>query len=300
VYTPEIAPAWLIDLPRAAAGGRRWRREGFRFRSCGHGLHVSGRTWVSRLARFGLACRGLVYLVIALLALQVARGRGDARNTDTRGALETISHQRLGHALVLAIGFGFGCLAVWQAILAARARPGSGSSGRRRLAAAGKAVIDTALCLSAVAIAANRRSPAGGDQQAVDITARVMRHTAGRFVIGAAGVIVGIVGISLIAKGMRKRFDVDVRISDVPASVRRAFETIGGLGMAARGTVVALAGYFILQAAVTFNPTHAKGLDGVLASVVHDPWGPWLLAAVALGLACFGVFSLLEARYART
>lgn len=255
---------------------------------------------MSRLARFGLACRGLVYLVIALLALQVARGHGDAGHTDTRGALETISHQRLGHALVLAIGLGFGCLAVWQAILAARARPGSGSSARRRLAAAGKAVIDASLCLSALAIAAHRKSPAGGDQQAVDITARVMGHTAGRFVIGAAGLIVGIVGVSLIAQGLRKRFDVDVRISDVPESVRRAFETIGGLGMAARGTVVALAGYFILQAAVTFNPTHAKGLDGVLASVVHDPWGPWLLAAVALGLACFGVFSLLEARYART
>ncbi len=255
---------------------------------------------MGRFARFGLACRGLVYLVIAVLALQVARGHGDAGHTDTRGALETIAQQRLGHALVLAIAIGFGCLAVWQAILAMRARPGSSSSPPRRVAAAGKAVVDTALCLSALAIAAHRKAPAGGDQQAVDITARVMRHTAGRFVIGAAGLVVGIVGISLIAKGLRKRYDVEVRISDVPASVRRAFETIGGLGMFARGTVVALAGYFILEAAITFNPTHAKGLDGVLASVVHDPWGPWLLAAVAIGLACFGVFSLLEARYART
>jgi hypothetical protein len=254
-------------------------------------------TWLSRLARFGLACRGVVYLVIATLAINLARGHGGGGQTDTHGALETIAHHPFGHLLVLAIAVGFGCLALWQAIVAIRGRPGS---GRRRLTAAGKALIDGALGLSALAIAAHQQSPAGGDQQAVDITGRAMRHTAGRYVVGAVGLAIGMAGLMLIAKGLKKRYDVEVRISDVPRSIRRTFEAIGGVGMFARGAVVVLLGYFVVQAAVTFNPAHAKGLDGVLASILHDPWGPWLLVAVAAGLACFGLFSILEARYART
>jgi hypothetical protein len=270
-----------------------------------------------------------VYLVIALLAIQVARGHASGGQTDSRGALETIAHHALGHLLVLGIGVGFGCLSLWQAILAVSGGPDPGGTrrggrrrrasggtlwnrrrrlgpggavqaGPRRLAAAAKAVIDAAMCLSALAIAASRPTSVGGDTAAVDVTARVMRHSAGRLVVGAVGIAIGVVGLQLIAKGARKTYDVDVRISDVPVSVRRAFETIGELGMFARGIIVGLAGFFALQAAITFNPAHAKGLDGVLASVVHDPWGPWLLGAVALGLACFGLFSLLEARYART
>ncbi|HEX3563726.1 MAG TPA: DUF1206 domain-containing protein [Acidimicrobiales bacterium] len=254
-------------------------------------------TWLSRVARFGLACRGIVYLVIALLALNLARGRGQSGQPDTRGALETIARHPFGHALVLAIGVGFGCLAVWQAILAARAATGS---GKRRLAAAGKAIIDAALCVSALAIAAHRQAGAGGDKQAVDVTGRVMAHAAGRYVVGAAGIVIGIAGLAMIVKGLRRRYDVEVHISDVPRSVRRTFAAIGGLGMLARGAIVGLLGYFVVEAAVTFNPAHAKGLDGVLASVLHDPWGPWLLSAIAVGLACFGLFSILEARYART
>jgi len=253
--------------------------------------------WVGRLARFGLACRGLVYLVIAALAINLARGRGGG-NADTSGALETIAHHTLGHVLVLAIAVGFGCLAVWQSVLAIKAW--AGATGARRMVAAGKALVDAALCFVALAIAASRGAPSGGNQQAVDITGRVMRHTAGRYVVGAAGVAIGAAGLFLIVKGVRRRYDVEVHINDVPAGVRGTFEAIGGVGMCARGVIVALLGYFVVQAALTFNPSHAKGLDGVLASVVHDPWGPWLLSAIALGLACFGLFSLVEARYART
>jgi hypothetical protein len=255
---------------------------------------------VSRLARFGLACRGVLYLVIAVLIVNMARGRGSNRQADSRGALETIAHHPFGHALVLAIGAGFGCLAVWQAVVALGAGSAPSRSGHHRLAAAGKAVIDGALCVSALAIAAHHQPQGGGDQQAADVTARVMAHSAGRYLVAGAGIAIGIAGVVMISKGLARRYDVEVRISDVPRTIRRLFEAVGGFGMLARGAVVVLLGYFVVEAAVTFNPAHATGLDGALASVLHDPWGPWLLLGIAAGLACFGLFSILEARYART
>ena len=264
----------------------------------GHAHRVTGTTWVDRSARFGLACRGVLYLVIALLAIEVARGHGGANQTDARGALETIAHHRFGFLVVVAVGVGFGCLGLWQAVLAVRSWPGS--NGWHRLVAAGKAGVDLVLCLSAFAVVTHRAKPANNDARATDVTARILRHTGGRFVVAAAGVAIGAAGFGLIVKGLRRRFDIDVGVSDVPEPARGIVETFGVVGMLARGAVVALAGYFLLVSAITFDPTHAKGLDGVLASIAHDPWGRWLLWAVSVGLACFGVFSFVEARYART
>ena len=41
----------------------------------------------------------------------------------------------------------------------------------------------------------------------------------------------------------------------------------------------------------------ARGLDASLRAVADQPYGPYLLTAVALALACYGIYLLLEVRY---
>ncbi|WP_267901206.1 DUF1206 domain-containing protein [Dulcicalothrix desertica] len=41
------------------------------------------------------------------------------------------------------------------------------------------------------------------------------------------------------------------------------------------------------------------GLGGALAILAQQPFGAWLLSAVALGLTAYGIYSLLESRYRR-
>jgi hypothetical protein len=41
----------------------------------------------------------------------------------------------------------------------------------------------------------------------------------------------------------------------------------------------------------------AKGLDAIFRSVASSQYGPWLLALLASGLFCYGLYGLLEARY---
>lgn len=48
------------------------------------------------------------------------------------------------------------------------------------------------------------------------------------------------------------------------------------------------------------RPGQAKGLDASLVTLAHQPYGPLLLIGVAAGLAVFGAFSVLEARYVET
>ena len=52
-----------------------------------------------------------------------------------------------------------------------------------------------------------------------------------------------------------------------------------------------------MWAAVTFDPADASGLDGALRSILSVPFGQVLLTLVALGIAAFGAFCLVRARY---
>jgi hypothetical protein len=53
----------------------------------------------------------------------------------------------------------------------------------------------------------------------------------------------------------------------------------------------------VLQAALRYDPQQAQGLDGALRTIAGQPYGPWLLAIVALGLVSFGIYSVLCARW---
>ena len=56
--------------------------------------------------------------------------------------------------------------------------------------------------------------------------------------------------------------------------------------------VFGLIGVFLAEAAYQYDPAKAQGIDGVLRTLVRQPYGPWLLGVVALGLIAFGIYSI--------
>ena len=75
------------------------------------------------------------------------------------------------------------------------------------------------------------------------------------------------------------------------SSVSRRVEWLGVAGYAARGVVFALVGWFLLQAAIDHQPDDAVGIDGALKRLVVEPYGPFLLILVAVGVIAFGCWS---------
>jgi hypothetical protein len=73
----------------------------------------------------------------------------------------------------------------------------------------------------------------------------------------------------------------------------------GRLGYAARGAVFGVIGVFLIQAALQTDPDAARGLGGALGTLARQPFGPYILGTVAVGLAAYGVFMFVTARYRR-
>ena len=78
---------------------------------------------------------------------------------------------------------------------------------------------------------------------------------------------------------------------------RRIVEWLGVIGTVARGVVFALAGFLVVEAAVTYKPSKAGGIDKALLTLRGQPFGEFLLILAALGLVIFGIYGLCEARW---
>ncbi|MBO1332839.1 DUF1206 domain-containing protein [Streptomyces sp. VRA16 Mangrove soil] len=258
---------------------------------------ITGGRIARGTARAGFVARGLVYLLIGLLALRIAFSDGASQQADRGGALAEVARQPFGLGLVWAIGVGFAGLAVWRLSQALT----RGESVGHRLLAAGRFVFYGVVGWSVIAFAAGNRSSGSGDtdRQSKDLTATALDHTGGVWLVGTVGAGFVIAGGWLAVRAVRRAHLRRLRTSEMSRRVRRVVDVLGTVGGTARGVVCAAAGVFVIVAAVRREPGRAKGMDDTLRSFAHTPAGPWLLVAVAVGLAVFGVFSCAEARWRR-
>jgi hypothetical protein len=267
-------------------------------RAAQHGATQAARSvWVARLGRVGLGARGVLYVLLAYLAVLVAFGLPNS-GADSQGALHTVARQRFGHVLLAGLAAGFGAYALWQltvAALGASARAGSDKKAKR-VTALLNGVWYSFLCVSTTALAAGSAGSAGGSKAEVDLTSKVMQHSFGRTAVGIAGAGLIVVGAVLVWQALSGQREFELQTGS--ASVRRGVETLAKVGRTARAVIIAAVGVFVVQAALTFDPGKAKGLDGTLKSFAHTPIGPWLLVLIAAGVLAFGAYSLAAARYA--
>jgi Domain of Unknown Function (DUF1206) len=63
--------------------------------------------------------------------------------------------------------------------------------------------------------------------------------------------------------------------------------------------IFALIGYFLIKAAIDFDPDKAVSVDGALAALAKASYGPLLLGVVAAGMIAFAAYSIADARYRR-
>ena len=257
---------------------------------------------LEHLARVGLIAYGVVHVLVAWLALQLAWGVGGGKSADQSGAMATLSESPVGKPLLWVVAIGMIALAVWQAAEVLRWRKGWSASGKTRTKAikkSGKAIMKAIIYL-ALAVLAIRFATGGGQsssQQQQDTAAGVFAWPAGQWLVGAAGLVLIGVGGYHVYKGVTKRFLKEIDTSDASPAATRLVTRLGQIGYPGKGIALAGVGALLVWAAVTFDPSKATGLDGALHSILDLPFGQILLTLVALGIAAFGAYLFVRARY---
>ncbi len=257
---------------------------------------VARSRFVKTGARVGILAYGVTHLLIAWLALQIAFGAGGG-SADQAGAFQTISQQPLGRALLWVLVVGFAAVALWrleQSIWGFAYETDRATNVRKRAVSAGKAVIFVVLAV----LAARTASGGGGGGGQQGATAGVFGLPGGPFIVGAVGIGILVAGVVEVITGVRQKFR---RVMSLPSdrSARTVALRTGQVGFVAKGVSICLIGVLVVVAAVRFRPDEATGLDAALRGLVVQPFGPYLLAAVAVGLLAYGVFCFFDARYHR-
>ena len=243
-------------------------------------------------ARVGYAVSGVLHLLIAWIALQVA-WIASGKPADQSGALQTLAGSSLGRLTLWVAVLGFLALGLWQLSSALAVRTG-GETSRWAVEAKGIAKAIVYLVLAWTSFSFAKGQPSSSKAQSSDFTATLLQHTGGRLLVAVIGVVVMGVGAYHVIKGWTKKF-----LRDLAESPGMLATRAGVVGYVAKGVALAVVGVLFVSAAAQNSASKATGLDGWLRSLRQQAVGPWLLTAVALGIAAYGLYSFARARHAR-
>ena len=263
-----------------------------------------GRGWYAALARVGLVAKGLSYGLVGVLAIKLALGDG-GKATSRNGALATLADESFGKIVIAALALGFAAYAIWR-FVQALAEDEDESEGQAKSAAkkwgkragyVGRGAIYAGLTFSAVKLLVGSGGTESQNAKAHKTAETLFDWPFGRWLVGLAGLAILAAGLWNGYRGVTKKFEEKWRTSEMSDSERTWGGRAGMLGHLARGLVFGLIGVFVAKAAWEYDAKEAIGLDGALHKLAAASYGPWLLGLTAAGLVCYGLVSLVEARY---
>ncbi|MBW4649212.1 MAG: DUF1206 domain-containing protein [Kastovskya adunca ATA6-11-RM4] len=257
--------------------------------------------WIERLARLGYAAKGIVYAIVGVLAVQAAFGQG-GRTTDTQGALTTIASQPFGKFLLALVAVGLVGYSLWRFVEAWADPDNKGSDAKGLATRFGYAIsglIYAGLAFSAIGLILGTGGGGGGDNTQQDWTAKVLAQPFGQWLIGLLGALIIGIGFYQFYKAYSAKFRKEWKLREMSSQEDTWATRIGRFGLAARGVVFVMTGFFLIQAARQSDASEVRGLDGALQALAQQAYGKWLLAIVALGLVAYGLYMGVQARYRR-
>jgi hypothetical protein len=206
----------------------------------------------------------------------------------------------LGKVLLILMVIGLLGYATWRLVRAALGHgPEASDDTKDRISSLVSGIAYAALAVTALKILTGSGGGGGPSSDPQGTTGGVLGWPGGRVLVIIAGLIFIGVAIDQAIKGLKKKFLEDSKTEEMSRRVRDAFTAVGETGLVARAVVFCLIGWFLVRAAIEYDPDKAVGLDGALARLGQSTFGPVALGVVAAGLVAFGIYSVFDARYRR-
>ncbi len=259
--------------------------------------------WIEYLARFGYASKGVVYVLIGILAVQAAFNWG-GKVTGSKGALESVASQPFGNILLFLVAVGLVGYVVWRFVQAIKDPEHSGDDGAesigRRLTYFVSGLIYGSLAFFAFKIvfgSSSGQSSSGGSQNQASAT--LLSQPFGQWLVGAVGVAAFAYAFFCFYRAFTTKFKSKLKLAQMSLNAQKWVVRIARFGLTAKGIVSLVIGYFFIKAARNADASQAKTTEGALESIYSQPYGAWLMGLVALGLIAYGIHLMVQARYRR-
>ncbi len=252
------------------------------------------------LTRLGYGVRGLIYITMGLLAIQVVLGKGGGLTTP-QGAISTIGKQPAGLLLLWIVLIGLISYSLWGVVRAVFDPLNKGKDAKGLMARFGflMSAFGYAVMILPTYGYIMGASHATSASQTEKIITAVIAMPGGRWAIGLIGLAVMVAGVYQVYLGISSKFERQFQIYALTPKEVQLTTNIARFGTAARGVVLAIVGSLVMLAAYRVNPSQPVGMDTALATLMHQPYGIWLVGIVALGLIAFGFYSVLGAVWFR-
>ena len=247
-------------------------------------------------ARAGYVAAGLLHVMIGVIALRVATG--GSGSADQSGAVAALAGSPGGTVLLWACFLGCAALAVFlfSEIFFGATQRSDRDRLKHRVKMGGQAVVYGAIGAVFGTYALGGTSDSSGSTQS--LSARLMAHPSGTVLLIVVGLGLVVAGAFFVHRGVTRSFRENLKRLP-PGTAGRAVMWLGTAGYAAKGVALAVLGVLVVVATVRSDPEQSSGLDGALKALQEQPFGAWILGAVALGLICYGAFMVVRARYQR-
>jgi hypothetical protein len=239
----------------------------------------------------GLVARGVLYLALAALALELVFG-DRSESADPRGAMHELAHTGVGGFVLVVLVLGFALFALLHLYRAIRNPDGKASRRANDLL---WAAINGFLAVLAASFLFTSKSSGDSDQTDKSLTAKVMDWSGGRLVVGAVGLALLGYGVYLLWRAFTDDRQDERAVLEAAPNETPVVRALSRIGNVARGAILGFIGVLVLVAAIEHDPNQTEGIDGALKRLLAQSWGEIAVFLVALGFAAFGVYSIARA-----
>jgi hypothetical protein len=257
--------------------------------------------WTERAGRLGLVARGVVYVLLGIIAFRIATGGAAAsgETADKGGALQLLAEQPLGGLLLALLALGLASYAAWRLVEAFVYRSAKEhKEWAKRAGYLGRAIAYGGAAFAAVSVLRHRSGGGAGAASEHTWTSVILGWgTIGQLMIGAVGLGFLAAGAWNAYRAVTRKFEEKLVEREMSHREEQAVVVIGTAGLLGRAVAFAAIGWFVAKAAVEADPNKPLGLDESLRQLAQGSFGPLVLGLVALGLFLFGLYSMAEARW---
>jgi ABC-type anion transport system duplicated permease subunit len=254
---------------------------------------------IKGLATAGLIAKGFVYLILGAFALMADFhiGGRSAANTDKAHIFSFLDESFAGQWLLPLLVIGLFCYCIWRSIEGVHAI----EDGKKHYPKAARYFASAGVYLL-VAVSAAKEfldKPGKNGDGKQELASNLLSQPFGHWLAGAAALAFAAIGIYQLYYAWSEKYKKHVQRMNRQTDAAPILLGTGKIGYTARGVVWLIIAYLMSRAAFTGRSNDAGDTGKAFSFIEKSTAGSIWLAAIAIGLIAYGIFSIVRARYER-